>query len=46
MLTPGGGVGSHGRFVQLIQSRLNVLHIWAPQTGVYDGGTEWVGACD
>jgi hypothetical protein len=31
--------GSTGRFVQLIQQRLNKLHLYIPQTGVYDGGT-------
>jgi hypothetical protein len=31
--------GSTGRFVQLIQQRLNALHLYIPQTGVYDSGT-------
>jgi hypothetical protein len=31
--------GSTGRFVQLIQQRLRVLHIYIPQTGVYDTWT-------
>lgn len=33
------GFGSTGRFVQLIQQRLAALHLWTPQTGVYDNGT-------
>src|SRR5205085_6645347 len=31
--------GSSGRFVELIQQRLAALHLYIPQTGVYDGGT-------
>jgi|SRR5579884_864063 len=31
--------GSTGRFVELIQQRLSALHIYIPQTGVYDAGT-------
>jgi hypothetical protein len=33
------GFGSNGRFVQLIQQRLAALHLYIPQTGVYDSGT-------
>jgi hypothetical protein len=33
--------GSTGRFVQLIQQRLDALHMYIPQTGVYDSGTGW-----
>jgi L,D-transpeptidase catalytic domain len=33
------GFGSTGRFVQLIQQRLAALHLYIPQTGVYDQGT-------
>jgi L,D-transpeptidase catalytic domain len=33
------GFGSTGRFVQLIQQRLAALHLYIPQTGVYDSGT-------
>jgi L,D-transpeptidase-like protein len=33
------GFGSIGRFVQLIQQRLDALHFYIPQTGVYDTGT-------
>jgi L,D-transpeptidase catalytic domain len=33
------GFGSTGPFVDLIQQRLAALHIWTPQTGIYDGGT-------
>lgn len=32
--------GATGRFVQLVQQRLAALHIFIPQTGVYDQGTE------
>jgi peptidoglycan hydrolase-like protein with peptidoglycan-binding domain len=32
--------GSTGRFVQLLQSRLAALHLYVPQTGVFDNGTE------
>jgi len=31
--------GSTGKFVQLIQERLDALHFYVPQSGVYDGGT-------
>jgi hypothetical protein len=34
------GPGSTGRFVQLLQSRLAALHVYLPQTGVFDYGTE------
>jgi hypothetical protein len=34
------GIGAGGRFVQLIQQQLAALHIYIPQTGVYDEGTE------
>ena len=32
--------GAGGRFVQLVQQRLAALHLYIPQTGVYDQGTE------
>lgn len=32
--------GATGRFVQLVQQRLAALHLFIPQTGVYDQGTE------
>ena len=38
-LTPSAGFGAIGRFVQLIQARLSALHIYVPQTGVYDQQT-------
>jgi hypothetical protein len=38
-LNPNAGFGSTGRFVQLIQGRLALLHFYVPQTGVYDNGT-------
>jgi len=33
-------VGASGRFVQLVQQQLAALHVYIPQTGVYDLGTE------
>jgi L,D-transpeptidase catalytic domain len=33
------GFGSTGPFVDLIQQRLAALHLYIPQTGVYDSGT-------
>ena len=36
VLAPQAGFGSRGPFVQLIQERLNALHIYVPQSGVYD----------
>ena len=33
--------GSSGLFVQLIQQRLAALHLYIPQTGVFDSGTGW-----
>jgi hypothetical protein len=33
------GFGSTGPFVQLIQQQLAALHLYIPQTGVYDQGT-------
>jgi hypothetical protein len=38
-LDPHAGFGSRGRFVHLIQQRLAALHVYIPQTGVYDQGT-------
>jgi hypothetical protein len=38
-LAAGAGFGSTGPFVQLIQQRLGALHLYVPQTGVYDQGT-------
>src|SRR5579875_1453196 len=32
--------GASGRLVQLVQERLAALHLYIPQTGVYDQGTE------
>lgn len=39
VLTPRAGFGSRGAFVRLIQQRLSRLHLFIPQTGVYDSGT-------
>jgi hypothetical protein len=39
VLNPRAGFGVTGRFVQLIQSRLSILHFYIPETGVYDNGT-------
>jgi hypothetical protein len=33
--------GSTGRFVQLLQQRLRVLHFYVPASGVYDQHTGW-----
>ena len=38
-LAPSAGFGSSGTFVRLIQERLQALHFYIPQTGVYDAGT-------
>ncbi len=35
-LTPQAGPGARGRFVALIQQRLTALHVYVPQTGVFD----------
>ena len=32
--------GARGRFVELVQQRLKALHLYIPQTGVFDQGTE------
>jgi len=39
VLAPTVSPGATGRFVQLVQQRLAALHIFIPQTGVYDQGT-------
>ena len=36
VLNPQAGFGSGGPFVTLIQQRLNALHVYVPQSGVYD----------
>jgi hypothetical protein len=33
--------GATGLFVDLVQQKLAALHIYIPQTGVWDSGTEW-----
>jgi hypothetical protein len=38
-LSPHAGFGSGGAFVALIQQRLAALHLYVPQTGVYDQKT-------
>ncbi len=40
VLDNSAGPGATGRFVQLVQLRLAALHLYIPQTGVYDQGTE------
>jgi hypothetical protein len=40
VLSESVALGSTGRFVQLLQSRLQALHVYLPQTGVFDNGTE------
>jgi hypothetical protein len=39
VLAPHAGFGSRGPFVRLIQQQLSRLHLYIPQTGVYDSGT-------
>jgi hypothetical protein len=39
-LTPTASPGATGEFVELLQQRLEALHLYIPQTGVYDQGTE------
>jgi hypothetical protein len=39
VLAPHAGFGSRGPFVTLIQQRLNALHVFVPQSGVYDAYT-------
>jgi hypothetical protein len=39
VLDDHAGFGSRGPFVELIQRQLSRLHLFIPQTGVYDGGT-------
>jgi len=38
-LDPNASFGSSGLFVQLIQQRLAAVHVYIPQTGVFDSGT-------
>lgn len=38
-LDPQASFGSTGSLVRLLQQRLSVLHLYIPQTGVYDQGT-------
>jgi hypothetical protein len=39
VLAPSAGFGSGGPFVSLIQQRLAALHLYIPQSGVYDSFT-------
>jgi hypothetical protein len=39
VLGTGASFGSRGAFVSLIQQLLNAVHVWVPQTGVYDQHT-------
>jgi hypothetical protein len=39
VLSPSAGFGSTGPYVQLLQQQLAALHLYIPQTGVYDQGT-------
>ncbi|HEX8974931.1 MAG TPA: L,D-transpeptidase [Solirubrobacteraceae bacterium] len=39
VLGASAGFGSRGTFVALIQQRLNAVHVWVPETGVYDAHT-------
>jgi hypothetical protein len=36
VLDPQAGFGARGPFVTLLQQRLNALHVYVPQSGVYD----------
>lgn len=40
VLSETATLGSTGRFVQLVQSRLAALHLYVPQSGVFDNGTQ------
>jgi hypothetical protein len=39
VLRAGAGFGSRGAFVALVQQRLKAVHVWVPETGVYDQHT-------
>jgi len=39
-MSPNVGYGATGLFVDLVQEKLAALHIFIPQTGVWDSGTE------
>jgi hypothetical protein len=39
VLGTGASFGSRGPFVALIQQQLNAVHVWVPETGVYDQHT-------
>src|SRR5579875_2301820 len=41
VLSPWVRFGARGPLVSLIQQRLAALHLYVPQTGVYDQGTGW-----
>jgi len=40
-MSPNVGYGATGLFVDLVQQKLAALHIFIPQTGVWDSGTQW-----
>jgi L,D-transpeptidase catalytic domain len=40
-MSPNANYGATGLFVDLVQQKLAALHIYIPQTGVWDSGTEW-----
>ena len=40
VLDNSAGPGAAGRFVELVQQQLAALHLYIPQTGVFDQGTE------
>ena len=40
-MSPSISLGSTSLFVDLVQQKLAALHIYIPQTGVWDSGTEW-----
>jgi hypothetical protein len=40
VLSESVAAGSRGAFVKLLQSRLRAVHVYLPQTGIFDNGTE------
>jgi len=40
-MSPNANYGATGLFVDLVQQKLAALHIYIPQTGVWDSGTQW-----
>ncbi len=40
-MSPNVSYGATGLFVDLVQQKLAALHVYMPQTGVWDSGTQW-----